>query len=201
MNCVYCHNEIERDYNLINIFLQPSCLCDGCLSELMELKIDESFQFHDMNVVTLYEYERIVKRMIRRYKFLGDVALEKVFSMFVKEKIRLYDKVIPVPISKLRLKERGFNQVTRILDDAGVKYDDILTSHRTMRQSQLSKYERETEVNPFSMREDIDLKNQSIIIVDDIFTTGETVRQVSEILKAHNPKRIDVLTFSISRKL
>lgn len=201
MNCLHCHEIIIENNHLINIFQKRSLLCHRCLDEYESLRVNEKFKFDDMNVHTLFNYEGIVKRMLRRYKFQGDAVQSKVISMFIKSHLRLYEIIVPVPISDVRLKERGFNQVTKILDELNVKYTDCLTSSRVKRQSEMSKIDRENEKNPFSLKDgNYLIKNKSILIVDDIFTTGETVRQVAEILRQKQPKSINVLTFSISGK-
>ena len=201
MNCLYCHEIIIENSHLVNIFQKQSLICHRCLDEYEALRVNEKFNFDDMNVHALFNYEGIVKRMLRRYKFQGDVVQSKVIAMFIKSHLRLYEIVVPVPISDIRLKERGFNQVTKVLDELNVIYTDCLTSSRVKRQSEMSKIDRENEKNPFSLKDgNYLIKNKSILIVDDIFTTGETVRQVAEILRQEQPKSISVLTFSISKK-
>ncbi|MFD2830259.1 ComF family protein [Corticicoccus populi] len=150
-------------------------------------------------ITCMLDYNEEVKMLFHRYKFVGDAALAEVLAMFLKYNFREYDVIIPVPVSAGRLRERGFNQTAMVLDVLKIKYQDILVTEKTERQSELKKTERLKRINPFRFKEGFDadsIQGSKVLIVDDIYTTGITVHQAAVSLYTGNPSVIDVLTFS-----
>lgn len=119
---------------------------------------------------------------------------------FILENIKA-DYILYVPLHKKRLKKRGFNQSERIASrlsevlDIPV-LDCIERVKNTKRLYNMNKINREKELkNGFSIKENINLiKNKSIILIDDIFTTGSTVNEISKILKINGVNHICVFT-------
>lgn len=149
------------------------------------------------SITCLLDYHGAVKMLFHRYKFTGDCALAEVIAMFLDSRFREYDVIIPIPISSTRMKERGYDQTTMVLDAKGVVYSPFLETKNRRRQSELGKVERARRENPFLLncrRED--LAEKRILLVDDIYTTGMTVHQAMEKLYTFFPGAIDVLTFS-----
>ena len=120
----------------------------------------------------------------------------------MKEKLKIenikYDYILCVPLHKNRLKKRGFNQAQKI-----AKYlskleekpflDIIKRDIKTKKLYNLGKSKREEELkNAFSI--DYDFKNKNVLLIDDIFTTGATVNEISKQLRFNNVSKIYVLT-------
>ncbi|MGN0163300.1 MAG: ComF family protein, partial [Candidatus Ornithomonoglobus sp.] len=108
-----------------------------------------------------------------------------------------YDCIVPVPLSKERMNERGFNQtdiITLYIADAiGLPVKKFLVRERhCVPQSRLRGTEREKNViGAFMTRED--LSGKRIILTDDIFTTGSTANECARILKAAGAKKVCVV--------
>jgi ComF family protein len=103
--------------------------------------------------------------------------------------------VVPVPLSQQRLRERGFNQaleiarpLARVLDlplDVG----SLVRTRDTAAQSQLPWRARQGNVrHAFACNRD--LAGQSVIVVDDVMTTGATLNAVARTLKDHGASRV-----------
>lgn len=222
MICLYCHGKITVELNLLNLFSKPKKVCESCHLKLTNWRRGErcrrclkimaggeedcsdcafiSRRFTPVrNIRCLLDYNSEVKMMMHRYKFVRDVALAEVMADFIDIKEWQYDVIVPIPVSKHRLGERGFNQITEVLKRSGTRYTELLATNKVQLQSELSKYERMTSVNPFSFEEgqkDVKILDKRILIVDDIYTTGITVHHAAEIIMQRNPAHIDVLTFS-----
>ena len=119
--------------------------------------------------------------------------------------IKKYDIIIPVPISKKRFKERGYNQSSIIARNIAKSFDlqyieDALIKNKdNIPQSLLKKEDREDNVkNIYTLNSNrIDsLKNKKILIVDDIFTTGNTVNECAKVLRKINIKQVGILTIA-----
>lgn len=113
--------------------------------------------------------------------------------------------VIPIPLSLTRRTERGFNQA-EILAEAIAKHftlnyrpDLLYRRHHTLPQAKLKKSSRLTNVtNCFALRSFAPaiIKSRSILLIDDVFTTGATVTAAVKILKQAGATDITVLVFA-----
>ncbi|MGT2888254.1 ComF family protein [Streptococcus didelphis] len=147
----------------------------------------------------IYRYNPKMKEYFSLYKFQGDYVLREVFANELKKVIKSdYQgySIIVVPLSCQRQKERGFNQVTAILESAKIEYQDVLGKKNVERQSLKSKKERQATLNPFYIKEGSPVFKK-VLIVDDIYTTGTTIWYIYSILQAHGSK--DIKSLSLAR--
>ena len=113
--------------------------------------------------------------------------------------------MVPVPISKIRYKNRGYNQ-TSVFASNLAKYlkieyfENILGKIKNNNpQSLLNQEQREQNVhNVYKIKKYNITKivNKNVLLVDDIFTTGSTVNECSKILNNFGTKNIDVFTIA-----
>ncbi len=222
MICLYCHAGVEEEADLISLFRAARPLCNECREKLSAWREGERCSFcHRLlehaeeacpdclflsrnyrrpgKIMCMLDYSGEVKMLFHRYKFTKDVALREVISMFLNCRFREYDMSIPIPVSAERLRERGYNQTSMVLESARVPYHDVLVTDRRGRQSELAKSERMNASNPFGFKPGFDagtLRGKRLLVVDDIYTTGITMHQALETLHTGNPAVIDMLTFS-----
>ncbi|MCI8636957.1 MAG: ComF family protein, partial [Clostridia bacterium] len=114
-----------------------------------------------------------------------------------------YDTIIPVPISKKRRKERGYNQSELIAKEMaknlGIEYntDCLFKVKNIVEQSKLNKEERQKNIQGvYELHKQNKLQNKKILLIDDIYTTGSTVNECCKILKQASPKQIEVFTLA-----
>lgn len=114
-----------------------------------------------------------------------------------------YDVIIAVPLHISRLRERGFNQSQLLAEGLGKgmsldvdKY--ILERVRpTGSQAGMSSRERQANVRgAFSLRSGVDLSGKRILLIDDVYTTGATVKECSAVLKKAGAAVVNVLTLA-----
>ena len=112
--------------------------------------------------------------------------------------LKNYDTIIPVPISKKRYKQRGYNQSSLIAKKLAKELlKENFKTKNVIEQSKLNKDNREKNIKgAYEIFHINQLKNKKILLVDDIYTTGSTLRECSKILKKSNPKKIGVLTIA-----
>lgn len=115
------------------------------------------------------------------------------------------DIIIPVPISKRRYKERGFNQAELIADEMSeitggrVLVESALVEKvvDSIPQARLKGKERLNNLTrAFKLTTRKSLRGKNVLIIDDVYTTGSTVNEVAKVLRRLHPDTINVLTFA-----
>ncbi len=157
----------------------------------------------------IFKYEGQVRKLILDYKFNEKSYLYKTFVNFllknekIFENIKKYDKIIPVPISKKRNKERGYNQSMLIAEEIANKTNlelvnnCLIKTKNIIEQSKLNKEDRLQNIQGvYSLQNERLITNKKILLVDDIYTTGSTVNECCKILQQANPKTIGVLVLA-----
>ncbi len=147
---------------------------------------------------SLFHYNDFMKEVIAKYKYRGDYALAEVFAFYVKEHLEKleYDLITVIPLSEERLKERGFNQAQALLDVSEVECTPLLTRIHTEKQSKKSRQERISLAQVFQIIDSSSIQGKSIVIVDDIYTTGSTLRHAAKALKLAGAEKIQSLTIA-----
>jgi ComF family protein len=153
----------------------------------------------------LYLYQAPITKLILSLKFsrslvnahvLGGLLAEMIKTTWYKDK-PFPSIIIPVPLHPKRLKERGFNQALELARPISrlLKIPiDALSCKRikhTAAQATLSSIERQKNVkNSFKILKQF--TTQHIAVLDDVITTGHTIREFCDALKRHGAKTIDV---------
>lgn len=141
-----------------------------------------------------YYYEGRLLEAIHRFKYGGDMALLKPLGLLLLDGVKVLgempDAIVPVPLHRKRLKERGFNQSLLLARELsrelsiGVDYLNLKRTLHTHPQINLKAKERRQNVRgAFEAVNPSRLRGRRILLVDDVFTTGATVRECAKALK------------------
>ncbi len=151
-----------------------------------------------------YDEKTLLGKAIRTLKYEYIEEMEIVFESFIKKTIPKkldYDIIVPVPLHKKRYAERGFNQVdiiTKVLNKhTGISVNNVLKRTRaTKQQARLTKEERLQNMdNSFTCTNKLEVS--SILLVDDVYTTGATIDAcIKAITKSGNIRRIGCFTLA-----
>lgn len=154
-------------------------------------------------VVVLWEYNELSSTILKKYKYGGVYDVRITLSNIVRERLGEIKNnlticrnslVCPVPISRGRLRERGFNQTEElgkiVAQEFHCLYSKDLIAKKdsdNTHQSLLDKEERLSHKEHFYIL-NVELLNSlsEIIIVDDVITTGSTLEQISKCIKIVN---------------
>ncbi|UCD83634.1 MAG: ComF family protein [Deltaproteobacteria bacterium] len=174
-------------------------LCGNCLTEKRYFTVARAvgvYQGTLQKAIPMFKYRMNTPLT----KTLGDILItncEKLLNPYA------YDLLIPVPLHRSRLRERGFNQALILAREVENKIHlplDYLNLQRirdTQPQTSLKEKERKKNVRgAFRLREERKVKDKRILLVDDVYTTGATVNECSRVLKRAGTKRVDVLTLA-----
>jgi competence protein ComFC len=147
---------------------------------------------------SIYLYNDFLKEVMAKYKFRGDYALAKIFADKMKDYLHKInpDILIPIPLSEERLYERGFNQVEALIHESGYQSTNILSRIHSEKQSKKSRNERIHIPQVFQVEAIESLVDKKVLLIDDIYTTGSTLRHAAKLLKAAGADRIHSLTLA-----
>ena len=113
------------------------------------------------------------------------------------------DLIVPVPLHPKRLRWRGFNQSLLLARQVSRLYEVpvdafvLCRDRETAPQTQLTEDERRKNVRgAFAVRPVKSLKGKSLLLVDDVYTSGATVNECSRVLIRGGAKEVYVLTLA-----
>jgi len=155
------------------------------------------------SVIVLWEYNELSSSILKKYKYGGVYDVQITLSEIVRERIselkniltiRENSLVCPVPISRGRLMERGFNQTEKFGKIVAQELKCLFTNDFIAKkdsdnthQSLLDREERISHKGDFYIRNNYLFKSLTeIIIVDDVITTGSTLEQIARCIKKEN---------------
>ncbi len=158
----------------------------------------------------LYDYGSMADSVFR-FKYAGRMEYAKFYaSELYREKSRWLsmirpDALVPVPVHPSRKRKRGYNQAELIARElsrySGIPLNTklIRRAGRTIPLKNLSYLERQNNLKKaFKMWEN-DVKLSTIVIIDDIYTTGSTVDAMARVLKEAGIARIYFMALTIGR--
>lgn len=153
---------------------------------------------YDATVAAL-EYRFPADVLVHSLKFRGELALAALLGRLLGERVARVgtriDRVIPVPLSAVRLRERGFNQSLEIARHAARAARAPLDAHACERsretppQSALEWDERARNVRG-AFRCAANLHGAAVAVVDDVMTTGATLDEIAATLKRGGAARV-----------
>jgi ComF family protein len=110
---------------------------------------------------------------------------------------------IPIPLSSKRARARGYNQIECILQSVAkapgfLLRTDVLERVRDTRpQTELGRKERlENVIGAFRVRKPDEVTGKDIVLIDDVMTTGATLRSAEAALKRHSPSSVTLIALS-----
>ena len=200
--------------SLLNLLFPPFCsgcgkpftvMCDACYE-----KLDFNFGQISLNLSSVYldnlqaalNYQGPIKSLIKEMKYLSVKPNAHWAGVLLYNTVNWpeVDIVTSVPLHPKRLKERGFNQakeIARVFSQlAKLKYQDLLirqvnTPHQASFKSKRKRLKALDKV--FKLSDDINaskVKGKTILIIDDVVTTGTTLNQCAKVLKASGTKKV-----------
>jgi len=201
--CLDCQNDVEQISDLVcdacGLPQAHSGLCSRCEANRPAFKALRSWAV----------FGHPVQGALHRLKYRRDIglgeALSKQMSEFVAHLSWSANMIVPIPLGKKRLKERGYNQVAMVAIplsmQLGLKYAPgaLARARETRSQVGLSAAERQKNVQDVFIANSKKVDGRTVLLMDDVSTTGATLSSAAEALYASGAS--DVYAITIARAL
>ena len=222
--CAYCSSPID-DSSVP--FFCPTCwsdfyvlsgpICPSCGRPFESSEALSHSPSHECHVcrrqpprfdqaLSVGHFEGSLREAIHQFKYRPCRALGKPLGAWMCGNLRVLtsiDSIMPVPLHRSRLRQRGFNQALLLADplsraiDISLSYDNLWRVRPTRPQVELSGEDRIKNVaGAFALRRPFEVSGLSILLVDDVFTTGATLNECANVLKNAGASSVTALTLA-----
>lgn len=222
--CVCCRKPYQRGsdvhlcsdcYFAIERHAPPFCpRCGRSLRHLHDIRngicsrcSDKKYPFD--RAWSLCRYEGICKDLIHDFKYRQKRHYKTIFAQLLKEFLGTFkpwstiDVIIPIPLHAVKLREREYNQSAILAGILGELLQKPLQAgcleriRNTTPQFDLDEQKRAENIRGcFRLNNGQALRAQSILIVDDVLTTGATLSEAARTIRAGEPQAIEVLSIA-----
>jgi len=182
-------------------------VCDSCFLE----------PFSADRIFSAFQYRYPIDSLIRNFKYsnkrhLGRLLTQLLYSRYLLKKdreilLKKADLIIPMPISPQRYRDRGFNQASDIALWLGkqmqipVMLNGIKRHHWDRHQASSTRQERKNNLSGiFEVRKKQVKHESTVIIVDDVITTGASIDSVALALKSVGVKKVVAVSLARTPK-
>ena len=219
--CLLCGRVINNDNSLceecfdsITFITKPYCLkCGYPFSKT--INIDNELCIHcldDKNKQVFrmcrsaIEYDEYSKKLILDFKFFDHIENKLLLARWLNMAghdifEKGVDLIIPVPLHYTRVMKRKYNQSAILARELSkicnikVEYKILTRKKMTIPQTKCSSKERKKNVKNAFIANNIDkIKGKRIVLIDDIYTTGATLKECARVLLRAGAKSVDALT-------
>ena len=159
-------------------------------------------------------YQGVLKQLIQHFKYHQKSSLGPQLAGWMIQHMpdelnpASLDYILPVPLHIKRLREREFNQALVLAKSIAHHYRRPLMVHNLYRrifhqpQAQLRSKQRMVNIKgAFGVRYPHKLRQKSLLLIDDVYTTGATVRECAQVLLKAGADRVEVLTLARTEEI
>ena len=197
--CLKCNRIIHSEAVVCDLCFDQIHFTHDHFADNNLLKEKCTLLFPTENAVALmqFENENLSRKIVHQLKYGNREKIGKILAKWTLEKTDLNilnpDLLVTVPLHPKKLKKRGYNQLhlytETLSEELKIPFDHTLIQRNFYKKAQAkrSRKEREQTQNLFSSTKEVSGKH--ILLIDDVFTTGNTISSVAwEILKYPNNK-------------
>jgi ComF family protein len=186
--CAICREVLEKNIN-----------CSQCSGE------------YSLPVFALGHFTEPLNEIVHRLKYYGykkladDLAVRLLELYADKMKTLGLDAIVPIPLHSYREKKRGFNQAALLSDILGrglgvpVDHKSLVKVKRTRDQTRLNPRQREENIKGAFKIFGEELNNRRVMIIDDVITTGATIREAHKMLTEVDARIVAYCVTAVAR--
>ena len=194
--------------------LDRNSLCNKCKIQIQKNNLSKIEDYKNTSSyfdehIYLFQYSGEIRNMILNYKFREKSYIYSTFVELIKNnkkicaQIKKYDIIMPVPISKKRLNTRGYNQsaliARKIAKMLNMCYEEnILVKIKDNKpQSEMGQEKRKSNVKDvYTIKNKEKIYQKKILLIDDVFTTGNTVNECAKLLIENFASSVGIFTIA-----
>ena len=196
MTCLLCDKPLNNQptwQQFLGIQKDTSA-CPVCFEKFERIDSTEQDDLLD-NIHSLYAYNEAARDYLHQFKFMQDIALAAVFAQDLRSVLNHTKKIIvPIPMHPTNKKKRTFSQVDALLEAANIPYQSLLEKTTESVMGEKSRAERLAMTELFQTTTDIQCSEAIYVLVDDIYTTGTTLRHAASALKQRGAQQVHAVT-------
>ncbi len=195
--CKLCFKPLKQS-NLTSLFAKHTMFCGTCLNSLNPLF--KRTKLEGFEVMYIYEYDEVIRSLLYQLKGTDDYELYPLFlSRFAFYLRRLFKDyvLVPAPSSSEDDLRRGFNHVEVIFGVLNLPFIKAVKKTSSIKQTERSKEERKLINDNLQLtNESKQLGGKKILLVDDVLTTGSTLKALANLITPLYPKKIKILVLA-----
>ena len=204
--CVFCRRLLHRG---------EEGICPRCQQELpwaLGAEAEQTGEFFSLCASPLW-YQDQVRASFHRYKFKGVRGYSRTYGRLVAQCVQdhlagRYDLITWVPLSRARLRLRGYDQAMLLASAAALALDDVAAEtlckvRDTEAQSGLGKNDASRRANVLSAYQVTDpalVEGRRVLLIDDIVTTGSTLSECARVLRTAGATDVVCAALARSRR-
>ena len=195
-HCKICFKLIKSP-DLYEIINGDSCVCGLCQQRLKP--IFKKFEIDGVNGLAIYEYDDNIKALLYQFKGCYDIELANVFLNRFKRELNLRYHgytLIPAPSYHVDDEKRQFKHVEEIYKCLNLPIVYAVEKITPFKQAEHTRKQRVDIYKHLSLVNKQAITNKKILIVDDVSTTGATMKAMIRLIKDAKPKTLQVLVMS-----
>lgn len=196
-----CKMCLQRELkNSLSNLIASSLICEECLKHLKVTFYER--QIDKVPALSIYVYNEYFRSILYQFKAKGDIELATLFLNNYKYYLglRFYKYVILyAPSNKSSDELRGFNHVREAFKCLGLTEVSYMIKKFDFKQSDLTFDERQKVNEKLELIDGEKLRGKKVLIVDDLITTGATIRAMINLVRVYQPKIIKVLSLSFTQ--
>lgn len=220
-HCLLCKNTVEENGSLcsscwsdMDFISKTSCsicstpfefdvgedsLCASCIKER---------PIYDRSK-TVFIYNDKSRKLITGFKYEDKIHAAKSFAKWLfttgKDLVEESDLIIPVPLHRIRLFTRRYNQSSLIAAELAkqvylpVAHDVLIRKKNNKPQASLPRNQRlKNVIGAFAVKEKCKnlIEGKNILLIDDVMTTSATVSECAKVLKKNGAAKVNILTLA-----
>lgn len=211
--CLSCDNVLHDTETLV---------CHQCLSQLsltnfqpddnpIKTRLLPIVDVQNATALFLFDKSGIIQELIHKLKYEGHQDIGVLMAQFAQDYFNhskldtSIDLIVPVPLHPKKIKQRGYNQMTKfgrnLGNYLGVPYQESVLLRRRYTTSQTKKTARERRENvsgAFAVKSPENFAGKHFLILDDVMTTGATIEACAETILSQVPDaKVSVLTMAV----
>lgn len=191
-------------------------ICPNCWSEIrfthwefgdnqLKKKAEILFPLENAFALMYFDSNSLVRKILHRLKYSGMEKVGRILAEKVAEKVEFKDNkpdlIASVPLHPKKLKTRGYNQLHLFVETLSeiwqIPYHHHLLQRQSYQDSQASKGKQGRGGTKYDFALTENIENQHILIVDDVFTTGNTMSAVAWEFLKNKTNKVSILVMAM----